>query len=181
MGMEQRGRRKRVRCPSPPTCLRQPWMDPSTLLLLHGCAPSTQGDSGRSGFWPDLRPLRFCAWDACTWGHKARFLKKWNSVFGFYHLKGAQSLWGGRACFLSVFGLKGSGCWKRFIDFLGGHLVFIEMERKGRRRMGSDVTWHAATAFSFTFSERGAHMCEWKWLRGCELAEGVEKSYVTLR
>lgn len=135
-------------------------------FVARGRRMRTQGDSGRSGFWPDLRPLRFCARDACTWGHKAHFLKKWNSVFGFYHLKGAQSLWGGRDCFLSVFGLKGSGRWKRFIDLLGGHLVFIEMERKGRRRMGSDVTWHAATAFSFTFSERGAHMCEWKWLRG---------------
>jgi hypothetical protein len=49
--------------------------------------------------------------------------------FGFrvlpFERSAGQSLWGGREAlgFLSVFGLKGSCCWKRFIDFLGGPLT----------------------------------------------------------
>lgn len=63
------------------------------------------------------------------------FSKEVKFSFRVYHLKEAAS--GEVGSFLSVFGLKGSCCWKRFIDFLGGHLLFIETERKSRRRMGS--------------------------------------------
>lgn len=36
--------------------------------------------------------------------------------------------------------------------------VHWDRERKSRRRIGSNVTWHAATAFSFYLSETGAHV-----------------------